>query len=1056
MGEVYKLDAAEHDRVLHQKVIPESGMAEAISHRVPKAVILAGQPGSGKGDFSRRLTLEMKRDVVVVDPDELREYHEQFSSLRQHSPYAWAAHTQHDATQWSRELGMAAIDARKNIIVDTTLGDRNGALDTIRLLRSRSYEFEVRAVVANHLESSWGVENRFAKSFDQYGYGRYVTDAYRKQVYAALPGNLDALHEEGVRIRLFSREGTELYDNRSDARLPGAVMEREREARMRNPQLTHATRDGWREIARWHDTLAQRAARNPKVDAATQAAVVLDRDAHQAVPVVKGEVLQSKGVDHTARVRPTMVRGAAIAGTTSTVVEAVAEGRRAAELYAAGNPVAAEAAILNFGARSAGGWAGAVAGAKLGTLAGIESGPGAIVTGLIGAGIGAWGAEDTVRWIEQYSIHHQKDAAGRVWSFDPRQPGKGWTHNEREILGSVGTQADRPIHGATEVQVADATLTEWLNFKASSQAVVQRLGQPDRLVDPYRIAADFTDTPSQFPREWRRDPASGQWQREVVHEVYERGIQRSSMEIAGVSKAALLDAYAQTVVEHNVAHSAYTVSRAYLEAYIERGWWVQGDAPDAVMRELQNPERLLAIDGRTYQHRGDGRWQHVGVLWNSHAEGDVHAELSARYAQISVSRQRDASVHALGTHQLERWSPQEREAYQLALQDAQRQGMRFDDAQRIATEAVQPYHGARWQERPSLRAADQGTRMPDTEPRTVPAAVLPQRHTSVLREEIMPANDRTQVGHGTADGMQKPATEVPQPIRMDDAAEPKPHPADARHNAHTQLPERTTQREELPKQDVISVEDGLKMEPTERDRSDAERREAMPPAAAREPAGVLPTHEPLQETDRHPAAEPEAFTFPVVALADVPTQQADEPRSSPRQHANDVQQEPPSQPLPTPTQEGLQQVQLPRDPRQPDHPDHTLYQQICTGVAALDAQHGRGFDETSERLSMRLLVLARENGLQRVDHVVLSQATASTPAGHQVFVVQGEMNDPAQLRGQMPTSDAAQTDQEDSLELLDVVTREQRQRDAANLLDQQHQDLEEQHAMQIRAASGGG
>lgn len=72
--------------------------------------------------------------MIPVDADALRQAHPQFKLLRQRFPYAWAAHTQHDATQWSRELGMAAIDARNNIIVDTTLGDRNGAIRTIRVL----------------------------------------------------------------------------------------------------------------------------------------------------------------------------------------------------------------------------------------------------------------------------------------------------------------------------------------------------------------------------------------------------------------------------------------------------------------------------------------------------------------------------------------------------------------------------------------------------------------------------------------------------------------------------------------------------------------------------------------------------------------------------------------------------------------------------------------------------------------------------------------------------------------------------------------------------------
>lgn len=29
------------------------------------------------------------------------------------------------------------------------------------------------------------------------------------------------------------------------------------------------------------------------------------------------------------------------------------------------------------------------------------------------------------------------------------------------------------------------------------------------------------------------------------------------------------------------------------------------------------------------------------------------------------------------------------------------------------------------------------------------------------------------------------------------------------------------------------------------------------------------------------------------------------------------------------------------DPTRPGHPDHALYQQICEGVQALDAKHGR-------------------------------------------------------------------------------------------------------------------
>lgn len=142
-------------------------------------------------------------------------------------------------------------------------------------------------------------------------------------------------------------------------------------------------------------------------------------------------------------------------------------------------------------------------------------------------------------------------------------------------------------------------------------------------------------------------------------------------------------------------------------------------------------------------------------------------------------------------------------------------------------------------------------------------------------------------------------------------------------------------------------------------------------------------------------------------------------------------------------------------PTQPEHPDHALYQQVRTGVATLDAKHGRTFDEASERITASLLVLAKDNDLDRVDHVLLSNATADKPAGHTLFVVQGEPSDPAHQRAAMPTELAAQTSVEESMQQFDAVSREAHQRAIANQLEQQLEDQRVQHDIQARAASMG-
>lgn len=102
------------------------------------------------------------------------------------------------------------------------------------------------------------------------------------------------------------------------------------------------------------------------------------------------------------------------------------------------------------------------------------------------------------------------------------------------------------------------------------------------------------------------------------------------------------------------------------------------------------------------------------------------------------------------------------------------------------------------------------------------------------------------------------------------------------------------------------------------------------------------------------------------------------------------------------------------DPRKEGHPDHSLYQQIRDGVSAVDAKHGRSFDETSERVTASLLATARSNGLERVDHVVLGNppANGSSP---RMFAVQGELDNPAHLRASVAISEAINTPVEHSL-----------------------------------------
>ncbi|MCD0278817.1 hypothetical protein JWH04_07660 [Xanthomonas melonis] len=127
-------------------------------------------------------------------------------------------------------------------------------------------------------------------------------------------------------------------------------------------------------------------------------------------------------------------------------------------------------------------------------------------------------------------------------------------------------------------------------------------------------------------------------------------------------------------------------------------------------------------------------------------------------------------------------------------------------------------------------------------------------------------------------------------------------------------------------------------------------------------------------------------------------------------------------------------------PSDPGHADHSLYQQIRNGVQKLDAQHGREWDASSERMTASLLVLAKEEGLSRVDHVVLNNPTAQLAGGEKVFVVQGALNDPAHQRAHMSTMDAVQTPETQSFDRLQAINQTQAQaREQQQALEQSQQ-----------------
>lgn len=66
-----QLDSETHARIFEEKIASPRLLQKA-SYEHPKAIILGGQPGSGKGGLARAANNELADTAVTIDPDNLR------------------------------------------------------------------------------------------------------------------------------------------------------------------------------------------------------------------------------------------------------------------------------------------------------------------------------------------------------------------------------------------------------------------------------------------------------------------------------------------------------------------------------------------------------------------------------------------------------------------------------------------------------------------------------------------------------------------------------------------------------------------------------------------------------------------------------------------------------------------------------------------------------------------------------------------------------------------------------------------------------------------------
>ena len=378
---------------------------------------------------------------------------------------------------------------------------------------------------------------------------------------------------------------------------------------------------------------------------------------HETVPkvgvpetVVTGEGLAARNVVTPEGVSVKVGKAAGIVGGVAVAVDATHTANRTTELLGQHNSLGAQSQVIHFGARNLSMLGGAALGAELGAAAGIESGPGALLTGAAGGIVGAIGGDKLADAVDKYRVYTQSDKDGNRWHLDPDKPSAGWQRYETHIDPTGPSFDGMSIPMKITTHTADAALSNELNYKASGAAVQMALASAPTPQDPYSLKAGGTNTHSIAERNWVRDPATHAWSRDVADHYIEHGMLVSHTEKASPQRAAQLDRQAEAVIAKNSEQSMPAIAARYHEGYQQFGWSKFGHEPEAVAT-AQN--MLKGSDGYTYTRGNDGNWTGRGFLGHHFAaEGNVKNELNATYQHVQGARAQavphvDAPPHPL-------------------------------------------------------------------------------------------------------------------------------------------------------------------------------------------------------------------------------------------------------------------------------------------------------------------------------------------------------------------------------------------------------------------------
>lgn len=236
----------------------EALLAGYTSEKTPKAILLGGQPSSGKGALAERVKEQYpSRKFLSVNGDLFRRFHPNFNRL-QKDPSTFSERTQSFSNFFTESLIQEAITNKYSIIVEGTMRTPDTTINTAKAFKHAGFEMEAYVISAPAEITRLNLAKRYVEEIRKQGYGRLADSASHDRAVDGIPQTLDRLYAEQPVDRisiygLFAEKGIKTYTltpgGWSDKSTPpSAVLLHYRELQRRDLALLKELIDGSQEL----------------------------------------------------------------------------------------------------------------------------------------------------------------------------------------------------------------------------------------------------------------------------------------------------------------------------------------------------------------------------------------------------------------------------------------------------------------------------------------------------------------------------------------------------------------------------------------------------------------------------------------------------------------------------------------------------------------------------------------------------------------------------------------------------------------------------------------